>query len=267
MGFKKTFKSKLKTVMGVFRYYSCLMKPIVRRQLKNPKTIPVIINNFNQLFYLKQLIEKLQSYSIENIVILDNNSTFPPLLKYYEVVKNDVKVIRLSRNKGHLAFWKTKTVFKKYSTGFYVVTDADIVPIDICPEDLVEKLTKLSLKYKSYTKIGVSLKINDIPDHYVNKDKVLNWEKQYWQIEKSKMVYEAAVDTTFALYRPNYIYSKQNFYKALRTKKPYQAKHGGWYINHENLTEEQLYYSKTANSSSSWNTDKQNNPTNSMYNF
>lgn len=266
MNVLKSVKQTVNIYLILIKYYLCFFKPVLRKQIRNPKNIPIIINNFNQLFYLKQLINKLQIFNIKTIVILDNNSTFPPLLKYYEDIKNEVKIIRLTKNRGHLAFWKTEYVFKQYSSGFYVVTDPDVVPLDICPEDLVKKLMKLSLKYKIYTKVGVSLKINDIPDHYINKDKVLNWEKQFWQIEKSEMAFEAAIDTTFALYRPNYIYNKQNFYKALRTKKPYQAKHGGWYINHKNLTEEELYYNKTANSSSSWNIDKQNNTTSSMYN-
>ena len=42
--------------------------------------------------------------------------------------------------------------------------------------------------------------MHDIPDHYIYKDKVLKWEKQYWknQIKSdTPTVYKSNIDNTF----------------------------------------------------------------------
>ena len=59
------------------------------------------------------------------------------------------------------------------------------------------------------------------------------------------------------MYRPGYNYQLKDFTKAWRTAAPIQAKHGGWYINPNALTEEQAYYMKTANASASWQINAQ----------
>ena len=43
-----------------------------------------------------------------------------------------------------------------------------------------------------------------------------------------------------------------NFYLALRIGGSYTAKHGGWYLDYDKLTDEQKFYLSLANSSSSW---------------
>jgi nucleoside-diphosphate-sugar epimerase len=51
--------------------------------------------------------------------------------------------------------------------------------------------------------------------------------------------YISEIDTTFALYRPENLFNKRsNFFKAIRTKVPYIARHGGWYIDSQNLNAE-----------------------------
>lgn len=51
----------------------------VRHQMQDHKSIPVIIINFNQLFYLKQLVDFLIRREFKNIIIIDNASTYQPL--------------------------------------------------------------------------------------------------------------------------------------------------------------------------------------------
>ena len=45
------------------------------------------------------------------------------------------------------------------------------------------------------------------------------------------------------------------------------AEHGGWYVDSANLTEEQSYYYKTANSSSSWKPNENGEVEKSLYNI
>lgn len=238
---------------------------VVKIQLNNFKRIPVIIISFNQLHFLKQLIEFLQKNGYENIVILDNNSTYPPLLRYFESLENDIAIHRLNDNLGHLAFWKREAIFKQYSKGYYVVTDPDVVPIDKCPEDFLEEFRKLLDRAHDRTKVGFSLKLADIPDTNPNKSQILQWESQFWKSKIRPSAYKAEIDTTFALYRPKYNYNLKHFTKAWRTDYPIQARHGGWYIDIDNLTEEQEFYLKTANDSASWQINKKGDLVNEVH--
>lgn len=46
------------------------------------KTLPVIICVFNQYTYLKNLISKLNQNGFSNIYVLDQKSTYQPLINY-----------------------------------------------------------------------------------------------------------------------------------------------------------------------------------------
>ena len=108
----------MKTVLSLFFYY-CNMFLLVCsnrfafQQIKNFKSIPIIIISFNQLFYLQKLVSFLTSNGSKNIVIVDNNSTYKPLLSYFETIKNEVQIHKLQDNVGHQVFWKNKTIFEE----------------------------------------------------------------------------------------------------------------------------------------------------------
>ena len=88
------------------------------------KSIPIIINNRNRFNYLIRLINSLEVRGYKNIIILDNMSTYQPLLDYYDN-ECKYKVFKLNGNFGHLALWKSN-VFKYYRDSFYVYTDPDL---------------------------------------------------------------------------------------------------------------------------------------------
>jgi glycosyltransferase involved in cell wall biosynthesis len=245
---------KLKILLWhyIILWFHRIFNPVVWKQLKNHKRIPIIIISFNQLHYLRQLIEFLLKHEYTNIVILDNKSTYPPLLDYFKQIEKKVTIHRLSDNLGHLSFWKHDDLFKTYSRGYYVVTDADIVPLDTCPDDFLKTFRQLLDQAFNRTKVGFSLMLDDIPDSNPNKAPILQWESKYWKSVIRPNVFKAEIDTTFALYRPNYNYKLKHFTKAWRTNYPITAKHGGWYLDMQHLTEEQAYYMKTANASASW---------------
>lgn len=208
----------------------------------NPLEIPVIINNRNRLTYLLQLIGWLEKAGMKNIVILDNDSTYRPLLDYYS--KTPHRVIRLGANIGHLALWKTD-VFREFKKRYYIYTDPDVVPVEDCPADLAAFLLKQLQTYSSIEKIGIGLKIDDLPDHYSGKAKVIEWETEYWEKPVAESVFNAEVDTTFALYRP-YTNGAKWVAPAYRTGPPYVARHLPWYENSADPGEENLYYIKHA---------------------
>ena len=52
----------------------------------------------------------------------------------------------------------------------------------------------------------------------------------------------------------------QNFFnKGIRIGGDFTCMHGGWYIDPNNMTDEQINYFRTSNSSSSWIFDKKGN--------
>jgi hypothetical protein len=221
-----------------------------------PKNIPLIIINFNQLFYFKQLVDFALKRGFKNIVIIDNASTYPPLLAYYEQIKNQVCIEKMSINTGHKVFFENEYLYQKYGKSFFILTDADIIPNENLPKNFMNTLLYwLILKNRTITKVGFALELNDIPDHYDQKQKVLDWEKQFWQSSTKKDVYFASVDTTFAMYKPNpkkHLTESVKFLSGLRIAGNFTSKHGGWYMDNQNPTDEQKYYIALANSSSSW---------------
>jgi len=203
--------------------------------------IPIFIINFNRLSYVKLLVANLEQRGYLNIHIIDNNSTYPPLLKYYDDCRYDV--IRLKENKGHMVFWKDE-YFSKYRESFYVVTDPDVLPIEECPNDFVLNFFECLRKYPWVRKVGFSLKIDDLPQDSILSEDAYNWEKQFYKTKlKKENIYYAGIDTTFALYMPDNYIVGENFGRAFRTGMPYVARHLPWYKKASEVTEEDIYYS------------------------
>ena len=219
-------------------------------KIKDYKQIPIIINNFNRLDSMKKLIESLEKRGYTNIYIIDNLSTYPPLIEYYKTCR--YSVFQLGRNVGWKALWKSG-IYKKFRKDFFVYTDSDVVPVDECPDDFLLFFLKTLKKYKLAQKVGFSLKIDDLPDCYAMKKEVILWEQQFFQRKRDEFLYFAPIDTTFALYRP-YGKRRHAFFNVemYRTAFPYMARHLPWYIDSENPDEENLYYITLNHIKTSW---------------
>jgi hypothetical protein len=211
------------------------------------KHIPVIINNHNRLDCLKKQIAWLEHIGMKNIYIIDNASTYKPLLEYYETLS--YTVFLLNKNVGFMSLWKT-ILFQRFKSDYYIYTDPDIIPVEDSPSDAIEYFYKLLQKYTDIDKVGFGLEIKDLPDHYPLKEKVLLWESKFWTNEVEENVYASPIDTTFALYRPGRMGGSE--LRALRTGGLYIAHHLTWYINPNQLSEEDLHFMNHSDSSSSW---------------
>lgn len=239
-----------------FLYYRCLhsLSSLIElthpSKIKDYKQIPIIINNFNRLDSMKKLIESLEKRGYTNISIIDNLSTYPPLLDYYKTCR--YTVFRLNRNIGMTALWKSD-IYRKFRNDFFVYTDSDIVPIEECPDDFLLFFLNTLKKYRLAQKVGFSLKIDDLPDHYAMKKEVILWEKQFSEYKCDEFLYRAPIDTTFALYRPR-SQRKHAFFdiEMYRTAFPYMARHLPWYIDSENPDEENRYYINQTLIKTSW---------------
>lgn len=182
------------------------------------------------------------------VILIDNNSTYPPLLEWYEICP--YKVHRLSANYGHMAFWNAG-IFSSYTDEHFVVTDCDL-DLSGIPLDYIDVLMKELPLHRHVAKSGLSLSIKDLPvNHYT--DRVLEFESRYWDNKVGRNgFYDAPIDTTFALYNRNQ--KGSNFWNAIRSPSPYTAKHLPWYLTKELILNdlEQLHYIKTTTDCSFW---------------
>ena len=241
-------------ILHVFRYrliaiYQYVMELLFSKNVEEIKNIPIIINNFNRKETLLKLIESLEKRGYRNIHILDNCSTYPPLLEYYKQCPYTIH--RLERNFGFKAIWESK-IIEQFRTGYYVYTDSDVVLVDECPDNVLEDMLLYLKKYKLSQKIGLSIRIDNLPDHYKYKQDVIAWESRFWKKQNADGLYRAPVDTTFALYRPRTKLSRHPSAKVFRTPYPYQLEHLPWYNNSSCLSEEEAYYKKHCSMVTAW---------------
>lgn len=86
------FKILSKIRLRLYILYALLFNNAVKKQLKDNFSIPIIIVNYNQLVNLKNLVDSLIKRGFYNIVILDNNSSYPELLDYYKRLKDNPNI-------------------------------------------------------------------------------------------------------------------------------------------------------------------------------
>lgn len=218
-------------------------------KIKDPKLVPIVINNYNRLSYLKKLVDSLTVRGYNNIYIIDNKSTYPPLLEYYRTCP--YKVFMLDQNVGYLAMWQTD-IYKLFQKSYYVYTDSDMEIDDECPDDFMRRFIEILEKYPFAQKVGFALRVDDLPECYCNKESVINHEERFWRKEVENGVYDAEIDTTFALYRPFCGGKADRFQKTYRTGGKYLIKHLPWYVDSSDLSDEEIYYINTISQSTHW---------------
>jgi hypothetical protein len=210
---------------------------------------PVFINCFNRVTVLSQLVEWLLRAGQRRIILLDNGSTYSPLLKYYEqfAYERRVTVVRLGRNFGNVALWASDILKRLEWREPFVYTDPDVLPDDECPIYWMRHFTTVLEKNPTIMKVGFGLRIDDIPDCYRFKSDVIAWEKQFWENPMGRGLYRAPIDTTLALYRSGTLawtlsLVEEAKHCAIRTGAPYLARHLDWYMDSDQPTAEQTYY-------------------------
>lgn len=222
--------------------------------------IPIFIISYNRYTMLKQLVDKLIDMGQERLIIIDNNSTYEPLLKWFEHLPSEVTLIRMESNYGHTVIgdilWHNVEFMKEYKldTQNYVYTDCDIMPIEECPNNFMDLFETILNKYPTINKVSFQIKIDDLPDHYKYKSSIIAWETQFWvnsiiDTELNVKLYKAAVDTVFS-YRRGGTKPGEDW-NCFRVGYPYIVRHLPWYLDMNNLDDEYSNYVKTSNQSAS----------------
>ena len=252
--FIKNCESRIKRLL-IILFKKRSLEHLIRKG--NYKDLPIYIISYNRLNYVKQTVEWLRGFGYKNITIIDNNSDYEPLLEYFKDCP--CKVIRMKKNYGHKVFYNNIRFLFKRLNHYFFLTDPDLYPIENCPDDFAEVFIKQMYKNVDVSKVGFSLKIDDIPDDFYLKDEVLSWEEKYYKDyyhddEFNVNCYKAGIDTTFALNSPMIFMPRLHFYEAIRVGEPYQLRHLPWY-SIEDEKENEHYLKTKRNDISNWNGD------------
>lgn len=180
---------------------------------------------FQQFRWLEMMLPDVKRLGLEPVIV-DNNSTHEETVEWLK--KQTCEVRQVGFNCGNHGFWD-----RDYPelTGRvpYVMTDSDL-DLSNVPDDAVAKLQDVLLRHTDVPKVGLSLSLASLSED--KHDLVHTWEDRYWVNLREPGVWEAPVDTTFAMYDPTRRHMLvDNFYTALRLDKPYTAIHIPWSYN------------------------------------
>ncbi len=197
---------------------------------------------FNRLTWPKKLADDLTALGCE-VILIDNGSIYKPLLDWY--ANCPYKVHYLPSTFGHKSLWQSE-IIKQYNDENYIVTDHDI-DITNVPKDFISVLTN-ELYKTNRIKAGLSLAIDDLPENPYTAE-VKKWESKFWLTEQTgRGFYYSDIDTTLAVYSKRRIElidtESDAFFAAVRSPKPYTAKHMPWYNIPGSLSEEEQFYAQ-----------------------
>ena len=214
------------------------------------KNMSVLIIGYNQYTYIKNMVLQLEKYT-NDIVVIDNNSNFEPLLDYYN---NEYKysLLKMDKNYGHKVY--EEKFINNIFGNIYILTDPDLEFNKNLPLNFINILINISKKYKAQ-KVGFALDISSLdirPELTYGNMPLKMWESQFWTNKINNNNYElynAAIDTTFCLINKNY-----NI-KSIRVAGNFTCKHLPWHINYHDklLNNEYNAYLENNVSTNYWN--------------
>lgn len=222
------------------------------------QNIPLIVPSFNQLTYLKNIINWWKWYSPQSkIYIVDNASESSDINYFYEQIPDDellsnVGVYQFSKNDcvGNLRTAIDEIVKSEY----YVISDPDIMPLPGTPPNFLE-IFKHAIDHYGYHHAGFGLKTDDIPAWFEGRANMLHDEMALLNTPveigyngKLYHGYKAPIDTTFALYKKSNggwsnPQSPESWSNSLRM---FSAYHLPWYLHPDHLNEEMQSYFSSA---------------------
>lgn len=207
------------------------------------------------------MVEYLVQIPELEVIILDNASTYQPLLDWYDTKPCIVE--RLTANYGNFVLWSAPTAIdghekpnflEKYGcVNFpYILSDCDLDLSGVPRETLLSTLQEGLREYPNAVKCGLSLEINDLPDTALAREakgwEAFNWVRNPQKDKNGGKFISAPVDTTLALYTG--IGEQNDFDRCIRTDRPYTARHLTWYYGpHNPPPEDEMYYLKNISKS------------------
>jgi len=218
----------------------------------------IFIMTWNILEHTRNMAEFFVSCGHEPIIV-DNCSTYPPLLSWYNECPYRVVSTEGAKLSTYNRFCWEMGLPEKYAPGenYYAVTDCDLV-FEGVPRDFCEVLIADIERSEGIIKSGLSIRISDLPDNEYAR-RYREAEGNNWGHQNHHGFYDIPVDTTFAVYSkdrcnnldrmwrasgsevPETFLDNSFFYRSHRSPEPYTVKHIQWYADINNLNEEQIY--------------------------
>lgn len=234
-----------------------------------PEDVPIIIPTFNNPTYLKMMVDQLETLGWTNIIVGDNNSTFPPMIDLLNELSEKYYVVRWAENHGPRYYTENKKVCSMMPK-YFIVTDPDLILNKDMPKNAINKLRRVVDMY-NVSKVGLAIDI-DSPEErerFFNADQVDRWERNYWT-RKMEMypevddLYAAPIDTTFVFYNRDKFISEIDHVpgrmtcntSALRIAGRFTCQHMGWWEEQPMTKDEYDFYKNTHTWSSTENEKK-----------
>ena len=220
--------------------------------------IPVFVPCFNNLTYVRNMTAQLIGLGFKRVVLIDNASTSAEMREWLSSVEG-VEVIALNQNLGPHHFMYDPGI-SSLLPGFFCVTDPDLAFNPALPEGFLGDLAMLTSRHK-VGKAGFALDISDrgsLRDELFEvggrKCKIWEWESQFWErtlppTPGGDPVYDAGIDTTFALYDMRF-FDPSTFLQAVRVAGRFTARHLPWYRDRGIPELEEAVYQRTQRFSS-----------------
>jgi hypothetical protein len=201
----------------------------------------------DRVTYGRPCVTALQSAGLD-VVIADHGTTHPEALAWLQDLQRaGTPVMYCGAGHHPRDLWNHNWFRDMCGPGQYIVTDPDVIPSDDCPPDWPEHLARVLDAHPGCHKAGLGLRTDRIPARYPRRERVIEWERQFWQQDAGDGAYHAPVDTTLALHVPLEQQGMHSF-AAVRTGHPYVADHLAWYENHDNLPDDLCHYHEHAES-------------------
>lgn len=220
---------------------------------------PVFLTNWNNLETgFRQMVDWFLARDMK-ITVLDNKSSYPPLLEYYNEMAGKIDVVHVGKNAGTWAFWQEGFNTEENTRIPYITSDADCPPDSDCPLDLVEKMIAVLDALPNATKVSPGLRIDNLPDHYNRKKMAIecqtgvahspDWGKtqcEPFEVAGIK-VCRSITDTTLTMWRGGErkigrLSTNDWQDEQYRMEYPYVLRHTPWYADSSKPTDESLYY-------------------------
>lgn len=192
----------------------------------------------DRVTYAQKCVAALMIAGLEPVIV-DQGSTWPEAVAWLAWLEKGGRTVLRHGDAHPRSLWGWLPFEEQVVGQRYVVTDPDVIPAEDCPRDWPAHLGQLLDAHPAAVKVGLGLRTDNLPEHYARKQQVIDWEQKFWRQPLGDGSYEAAVDTTLALYREGRGWFQLD---ALRTGPPYVADHLPWHENLNELPDEIRYY-------------------------
>lgn len=223
--------------------HSCNIAPA--RETSASVLVPIFLIVKDRLGVTREMLHTIfPLHGLLEVVLLDQGSTYPPMTEYlskWKAKNASVPPVSVVHQKAcdlkgmvdNVASYVASYLKDHASVEFYVVSDPDL-SLRACKKDMLQLMTAVMRMCPTVAQVGTSLRMDNIPDSYHLKQKALSFESMYWSksfiMEWKELfvhLFEAPVDTTFAMHRATVPYGRLKT-PSIRTGAPYMAEHIPW---------------------------------------